>query len=210
MHVEYTGRQFEITPAIRKQVEHGLAKLTKIIGDNFEAHVILTAEKYRHIAEITVVVRAKSMVGLAQDGEMLLAVGEALDRIERQALKYKARKRSMKRHARKKWEAAGQPLAARRNGTRGAAMRSTAAAVGANATTAVPVVVHTFPAAVRTTEAHVVPAKDAVAMSPLTLEEAIKEAEFRDREVFVFRDKNGKVRILHRTKDGRMELIEAP
>jgi len=49
-----------------------------------------------------------------------------------------------------------------------------------------------------------------VALRPLTLEEAIKEAEFRDRDVFVFRDNQGRVKVLHRTKDGRMELIEAP
>ena len=34
--------------------------------------------------------------------------------------------------------------------------------------------------------------------------------EFRDREVFVFRDPQGKVKVLHRKKDGKMELIEAP
>jgi putative sigma-54 modulation protein len=42
------------------------------------------------------------------------------------------------------------------------------------------------------------------------LEEAVKEAEFRDRDVFVFRDPQGKVKVLHRKKDGRVELIEAP
>jgi putative sigma-54 modulation protein len=47
-------------------------------------------------------------------------------------------------------------------------------------------------------------------MRPMTLEEAVKEAEFKDREVFVFRDHNGKVKVLHRKKDGKMELIEAP
>jgi putative sigma-54 modulation protein len=44
----------------------------------------------------------------------------------------------------------------------------------------------------------------------MTLEEAVKEAEFRDREVFVFRDHAGQVRVLHRKKDGKMELIEVP
>ena len=29
MNVEYTGRQFEITPVIRKQIETGLEKLLK-------------------------------------------------------------------------------------------------------------------------------------------------------------------------------------
>ncbi len=206
MRVEYTGRQFEVTPAIRKQVDHALAKLAKVIGDNFETHVILTAEKYRQIAEITVTVRDKPMVGLAESTEMLLAVGEALDHIEKQALKHKARWRAKKRHARKKWTAATETTVTR-NGKRALAMQ---AAVGAQATTTVPVVVHTFPPTVRTTEAHVVPAKDAVALRPLTLEEAIKEAEFRDREVFVFRDKEGRVRVLHRTKDGKLELIDAP
>ena len=44
----------------------------------------------------------------------------------------------------------------------------------------------------------------------MTLEEAVKEAEFRDREVFVFRDDKGCVKVLHRKKDGKLELIEAP
>ena len=47
-------------------------------------------------------------------------------------------------------------------------------------------------------------------LQSLTLEEAIKEAHFRDRDVFVFRDPKGKVMVLHRTRDGKMELIEAP
>src|SRR5258708_23248560 len=40
---------------------------------------------------------------------------------------------------------------------------------------------------------HLVHAKDSVALRPMTLEEAIKEAHFRDHDVFVFRDPKGKV-----------------
>ena len=54
MNVEYFGKQYEITPAIRDEVESGLGKLTKILGDNFKSKVILTVEKHRNIAEITV------------------------------------------------------------------------------------------------------------------------------------------------------------
>jgi putative sigma-54 modulation protein len=70
--------------------------------------------------------------------------------------------------------------------------------------------VHAYPVASSTLEAHIVPSHDAVALRPMTLEEAVKEAQFRDRDVFVFRDLKGKVIVLHRTKDGKMELIEAP
>jgi putative sigma-54 modulation protein len=199
MNVEYTGRQFEVTPVIRKQVELGLEKLQKILGDNFDTHVILSVAKRRHVAEITVTVRNHPpIVGLAEAAEMSVAVGDALDRIDRQAVKYKTRWKSKKRQARKRQEQSAPaefPLAV---------------AVGADLVTAVPVRVHSFPNTVKYTEAHVVSSADSVAFRPLTVEEAVKEAEFRDREVFVFRDPQGRVKVLHRKKDGKMELIEAP
>src|ERR1700731_194736 len=143
MNVEYTGRHYEVTPAIRKEVETGLTKIRRILGDKFETKVILAVEKHRHKAEITISPRNGPLVGLTQK-------------------------------------------------------------------TSVPGVVHRFPAVAKTTEVHLVRSDEAVAMRPMTLEEAIKEAHFRDRDVFVFRDPKGKVMILHRTRDGKMELIEAP
>ncbi len=198
MNVEYTGRQFEVTPAIRKQVEHGLSKLTKIIGDNFESKVVLAIEKHRSIADITLTSPNRvPLVGLAEAGDMVAAVGEALERIERQALKNKGRWRNMKRQPKKKWE--GEERVAEMK-----------LAVGASAATAVPVAVHSFPSATRSAVAHVVKSTDSVALRPLTLEEAVKEAEFRDKGVFVFRDKKGHIKVLHRKTDGRLELIEVP
>jgi len=199
MNVEYTGRQYEVTPAVRKQVEHGLGELEKLFGSTFDSHVILTLEKHRHIAEITIKVRNHPIVGIAESTDMSVAVGEALDKIDRQAIKYKTRWRSKKRHARKtQWSPALPKQQAQQM------------AVGSNVATAVPVVVHSFPAVAKLTEAHVVKSADSVAMRPMTLEEAVKEAEFRDRDVFVFRDPEGRVKVLHRKKDGKMELIEAP
>ena len=199
MNVEYTGRQFEVTPAIRKQVQSGLEKIQKILGD-FDTHVILSAEKHRHIAEITVTVRNHApIVGLAEATDMVAAIGSALDRIDRQAVKYKTKWKSKKRQARKKF--AQQPMREE---------VPLAVAVGGTLETAVPVTVHSFPTVVKFTETHIVRSSDSVSYKPLTLEEAVKEAEFRDREVFVFRDPEGKVKVLHRKRDGKMELIEAP
>jgi ribosome hibernation promoting factor len=200
MNVEYTGRQFEITPTTRKQVEGGLEKIQKILGD-FEAHVILSVAKRRHIAEITIAVRNHpSIVGLAEAAEMTSAIGGALDKIERQSVKYKTRWKSKKRQARKKLATIGE---AQQEGT-------IAIAVNGDLTTAVPIKVHSFPSVARITETHIVKSSDSVSYKPLSLEEAVKEAEFRDREVFVFRDLQGKVNVLHRKRDGKMELIEAP
>jgi len=82
--------------------------------------------------------------------------------------------------------------------------------VGLTEKTTVPILVHKFPHVSKSTEAHLVRSSDAVSLRPLSLEEAIKEAQFRDRDVFVFRDPMGKVMVLHRTRDGKMELIEVP
>jgi putative sigma-54 modulation protein len=202
MNVEYTGRHYEVTNAIRKEVETGLTKIRKILRDRFETKVILAVEKHRHKAEITISPRNGPLVGLAQAKDMSIAVGEALEHLEKQAMKYKARWETKKRTARKseevnKWNGHSEPAEVQ-------------TAVGLTETTAVPVMVHKFPAVAKTTEVHLVRSDEAVSMRPLTLEEAIKEAHFRDRDVFVFRDPKGKVMVLHRKRDGKMELIEAP
>jgi putative sigma-54 modulation protein len=202
MNVEYTGRRYEVTIAIRKEVETGLTKIRKILGDKFETKVILTVEKHRHKAEITINPRNGPLVGLAQAKDMSIAVNEAIDHLEKQAIKYKTRWQSKKRSARKteevnKWNGHSD-------------QEDIQTAVGLSEKTAVPVMVHKYPAVAKTTEVHLVRSDESVAMRPMTLEEAIKEAHFKDRDVFVFRDPKGKVMVLHRAKDGKMQLIEVP
>lgn len=200
MNVEYTGRNYEITPAIRKQVEAGLAKLTKILGDNFEAKVILITERKRCKANLAITSRNRQpIVALGEAADMVAAIDSALDRIEKQAIKNKSRWRNLKRQPKKQKSFGEEPQA-----------EQVVMAVGASATTAVPVAVHNFPVSTHTTEAHLTRTKDAIALRPMKLEEAVKECEFRDREVFVFRDMNGDVKVLHRKKDGKLELIEVP
>jgi putative sigma-54 modulation protein len=197
MNVEYTARKYEITPTIRREVETGLNKIRKILGDRFETKVTLAVEKRRHKAEIAIDPPNGPIVGIAQTTDMMSAVGEALDHLQKQALKYKTKWLSKKRKAVKKFD--GQALE-----------ENLEMSVGLAESTSVSVLVHKFPSVARTTEVHLVHAKDSVALRPMTLEEAIKEAHFRDRDVFVFRDPKGKLMILHRTREGKMELIEAP
>ena len=204
MNVDYAGRQIDITPKIRKEVEAGLAKLAKIVGDNCSSKVIITAEKQRRIvAEITLTRRTRKLVGLGESTDALAAIDEALNHIEKQALKLNTRKRDVKRAAPPTWKRGVSEVAE-------SPEPEMAMAVGTAAVTAVPVVVHKFPARTRMAEAHLVKSQEAVALQPMTIEEAVKECEFRDREVFVFRDRNGTVRVLHRRKDGKLGLIEVP
>lgn len=199
MKVDYTGRQYEITPAIKKQVEAGLTKLAKILGNDFETKVILAVEKHRSKAEFTLTSRNRQpIVGVVEAPDMVSAIDGAIDRVEKQAIKNKGRWRNLKRQPKKvkTFEEVG--------------VEEVVMAVGASASTAVPIAVHNFPTTVHTKEAHITKSKDSVALHPMRLEEAVKECEFRDREVFVFRDMTGDVKVLHRKKDGKLELIEVP
>ena len=72
------------------------------------------------------------------------------------------------------------------------------------------IAVHSFPAPATVVEPHIVTSGEALALRPMTVEEAVKEAEFRDRDLLIFRNSSGDLFVLHRRRDGQMELVEVP
>ena len=99
MQIDYTGRQMEITPAIKKYTEGHLLKMKRILGDQPKWHVILTVEKHRHIAEITVKARMYSLVGVHETTDMYSSILGALEKIEKQAKRLNAKRKERKRRA---------------------------------------------------------------------------------------------------------------
>lgn len=222
MQAEYTGRQVTVTAALRKQSEEGLERIAKILGRLTGIHVVLSAEKYRQTAEVTVKTRLQTLVGISESASMETALREALEKVETQAIRCRKKLQAKKRQPKEeKLTTEPQLQRTRRSGTpskpAAKATEETTAAngnghngKGHNGKAVIPVTVHSFPAKTPIAEPHVVRSTDSVALRPMTLEEAVKEAEFRDREVFVFRDNKGAVKVLHRKRDGKMELIEEP
>ncbi len=207
----------------------GKAAAAKKSGGN-SAHVVLSAVKYRQTAEVTVKTKNVEIVGLCESTTMETALHDALVKVEKQALKHMSKLRELKRKPKEEKVTAESvsprtrkavhvesgedenetPL--RRAKKTAAGARNGAAARNGNAAAvaSVPVLVHSFPAKALVQEPHILRSRDSVALRPMSLEEAVKEAEFRDRDVFVFRDKVGSVMVLHRKRDGKIELIEAP
>jgi putative sigma-54 modulation protein len=221
MQVEYTGRQVTVTRTLRTIAEESIERIVKILGKTTGAHVILTAEKYRQMAEVTISTRLHNIVGTSESTNMETALREALDKAETQAIRCKKKLQAKKRQPKDEKLAIDLQLARPRKASRGAVVasdetppESSAKKTNGNGNgrskQVLPVTVHSFPARIPIQEPHVVRSSDSVALRPMTLEEAVKEAEFRDREVFVFRDHKGNVKVLHRKRDGKMELIEAP
>jgi len=79
-----TRQQYEITPAIRKEVENRPRQIRKNPSDKFEAKWS-RSRKHRHKAENTITPRNGPIVRLAQATDMKLAISEALGHIEKQA-----------------------------------------------------------------------------------------------------------------------------
>jgi ribosome hibernation promoting factor len=211
MNVDYTGRQTTITKNLKAQTEAGLDRIAKIIGDAGSVHVILTTEKYRRTAELTVQTRNLKLVAACEATDMEMALRDALAALEKQAIRHKKKKTTVKRNAKEgvRQVALAQP----ENGAVAVATEQAhkvSLTKNGSSRKSVPMLVHSFPSETPLVEPHLVRSRDGVALRPMSLEEAVKEAAFRDREVFVFRDHGGQALVLHRKRDGKMELIEVP
>ena len=87
MKIHMTGRQIEVTQALRQATEDRLARLAKYLDGNGEAHVILAVEKRRHRAEIVVRDRRVTLSAAAETNDMYSTLNLVGDRLERQAKK---------------------------------------------------------------------------------------------------------------------------
>jgi putative sigma-54 modulation protein len=139
---------------------------------------------------------------------MVIALRDALVKIEQQAIRHKKKFGTIKRHPKADVKGARPEVAV--NGARRPNVPVKVAVKTSVGRKAVPMLVHSFPSHSPLAEPHVVRSTDGVARRPMSLEEAVKEAAFRDRDVFVFRDHGGQAMVLHRKRDGKMELIEVP
>lgn len=101
MRLVLTGRNVEITPALRQAMERKLAKLERVLNDSVvSAQVVLTLEKYRHLTEITVHARGDHMMhGLGDAAGWPASLKEAIDKISQQAHKLKDKWARRKRQA---------------------------------------------------------------------------------------------------------------
>jgi putative sigma-54 modulation protein len=103
MRITYTGRQVELVPAQLKKIEGQVAKLGKLLDGKGEreAHVILSHERRLHRAEINVNYHSHPLVGLAENADLFTAIHSAIQKLEKQAIKVRAKWRDTKRTPRK-------------------------------------------------------------------------------------------------------------
>jgi putative sigma-54 modulation protein len=110
MKITFTGRQVELAPAQLSKIEAQFAKVSKLLDgrEQREAHVILSLERHLHQAEVTVNYHNHQLVGICSGPDLFTAIHSAIEKLEKQAIKVRAKWRDTKRVPRKE-EAAAEP-----------------------------------------------------------------------------------------------------
>jgi putative sigma-54 modulation protein len=89
MDISITFRHLEATEALRNYAQEKVAKIKKYIRNPTDASVILSLEKHRHMAEITINVNRTTINAKEVTEDMYAAIDLAMDKIERQVKKYR-------------------------------------------------------------------------------------------------------------------------
>lgn len=89
MHMTMTTRNVENTEALKRYAEEKIGRLQKFVDQITSAHIILSIQKHRQIAEVTLHVRELTIRGEETSDNLYSAIDLVADKLERQILRYK-------------------------------------------------------------------------------------------------------------------------
>jgi putative sigma-54 modulation protein len=84
MQVAVTFRHMETDERVKAYVKEKVEKLQKYVENPREVHVVLSVEKFRHIAEITIVGNGGAFNSQGRDNDLQAAIDQMVDKMERQ------------------------------------------------------------------------------------------------------------------------------
>ena len=208
MHVAITARKGKISKGLRTQAEEGMERIGRILGRTASASITFSAQRHIHIVELTILSRSQKIAAAGEGETPLMALREAMERAEHQAHRYRDRRIESKRLPKSEKVMTAPPVT--RPKSRVEPGDEAALAKPARRKAQASIAVHSFPARNTVVEPHVLSNGEAIALKPMTIEEAVKDTEFRDRDLLIFRTQAGEMFVLHRRRDGQMELVEIP
>jgi putative sigma-54 modulation protein len=211
MEVEFTARKVRISKALRTQAEEGMERIARILGRNACASIVFSAQKRVQIVEVTVKARLQTIVAAGEAETQDVALRQAIEHVESQALRRRDRRIESKRLPKEEKVLAAPPVLrpkARAVQPEEDAEEEKPVRVSKKARAAI--AVHSFPAQKAVVAPHIVTNGEALSLTAMTIEEAVKDAEFRDRDLLIFHNLSGELFVLHRRRDGQMELVEIP
>jgi len=89
MKVIVSGRNVDITDALRDTVQSKLGKLDKFFNKELEAQATLSVQKNRHIIEVTIPINGSILRAEESTEDMYSSIDKAVDKLTRQLRKQK-------------------------------------------------------------------------------------------------------------------------
>lgn len=83
------GKNIEVTPGLKSNIEEKIGKLEKYFSPDTEVHVTLSVEKERHKIEVTIPVKGSIIRSEQVSNDMYISIDLVEEIIERQLKKYK-------------------------------------------------------------------------------------------------------------------------
>jgi len=91
MRIRVSGKNIEVTNALRERVEKKLSKFEKYFNPDTEANATLTVERNRHIIEVTIPFNGVILRGEEATEDMYTSIDNVVEKLERQIAKYKTK-----------------------------------------------------------------------------------------------------------------------
>jgi putative sigma-54 modulation protein len=97
MKTTITFRHLEPTDALKVYVDGKLSKIDKYVRKSSEAHVVLSTERYLHIAEIKLPMKGSTVCVTEKSADMYQSIEGAIEKLRKSLKKIQGRKRANKR-----------------------------------------------------------------------------------------------------------------
>ena len=104
MNLTITGHHVEVTDAIREYVSNKLDRVIRHFDNVTCVGVILTVEKLKQKAEVTLHVRGRDIYVESDDSDLYAAIDSMVDKLDRQVIKYKQKQNDHGRNSLKRQE----------------------------------------------------------------------------------------------------------
>ncbi|WP_028320511.1 ribosome hibernation-promoting factor, HPF/YfiA family [Desulfatiglans anilini] len=88
MDITVTFRRTEPSEALKVYAEEKVSKVRKYLDVPVEAHVVLSVEKFRHQADVTLIVNGTRIKAMEETGDMYSAIDQVMDKIEKQVKRH--------------------------------------------------------------------------------------------------------------------------
>ncbi|MDY0378122.1 MAG: ribosome-associated translation inhibitor RaiA, partial [Desulfobacterales bacterium] len=93
MQTSVTFKNLDPSETLKSYVGEKLDRFDKFLDNPAEANVVLSVEKFRHIAEINIIGDRLNIVGKEETNDMYSAIDMVLDKLEKQIKKSKQKTR---------------------------------------------------------------------------------------------------------------------